>query len=130
MDNGEEIPGLNESWTFLGAKPMEWISGFGTFLALSELVFKGNMGGGIPFLLGSWVATTVFLATLRQRFPDEERGLANLLLITCGFAPPKIPVPSLLQKKWSGAPVRELNEEKEFMQLGLDKVFAVPDEED
>lgn len=123
MDNGEEIPGLNEDWNFLGAKAMEWLAGFGMFIVVSELFFKGNLGEGVPFLLATWVLTTVTLANIRRRFPDEERGVANLFLLSLGFAPPSLPTPAVLQDRWSGLPVRSLDEHKEFVQLGLHDIF-------
>jgi len=123
MDSGEEIPGLGDSWTFLGAKPFEWIAGLPTFLIVSEFFFKGSSAKNMPILLICMIGTTITLATLRQRFPDEERGLLNLLAVKCGFPPPNIPTPADLQPIWSGAPIRKLPAEREFVQLGLDKVF-------
>jgi hypothetical protein len=123
MDNGEEIPGLNQDWTFLGAKPLEWLAGFAAFVLCAEVFFKGNLGPSVPILLIISVGTTTSLASLRRRFPDEERGVMNLMLVSLGFKPPNLPTPSALQKYWSGAPLRELDKEKEFMTLNLDQLF-------
>lgn len=125
MDNGEEIPGLGDSWTFLGAKPFEWIAGLPTFMIISEMFFKGATVKWMPILLLCWFATTFVLAGMRRRFPDEERGLLNLLAVKCGFAPPNIPTPAELQPLWSGAPLRHLSEKCEFHELGLADVFEV-----
>lgn len=122
MDNGEEIPGLNEDWTFAGAKLFEWIAGFMALLIASEL-FVENAGRSMPLLVMIMVMTTFGLASLRRSFPDEERGVRNLVMLSLGFNPPGIPKPAQVQPVWSAAPVRELEENSNFRQLGLDEVF-------
>ncbi len=129
MDNGQVIPGLNESWTMLGAKLMEWVSGFVALICAQELIFKESAGKAMPALMMIWFGTTLGLAALRKRFPDEERGLANMCMVSMGFCPPGIPAPADLQPIWSGCPLRELNEETEFRYLDLDQVFEVLDHE-
>lgn len=123
MDSGEEIQGLGEDWSFLGAKLAEWLAGFATFIIVAEVVFKGHMGQGMPIMILCWIVTTVGLASLRAKFPDQEKGVRNYFATLCGFAPPFIPTPSALQKFWSGAPVRRLPDDCEFMQLGLGELL-------
>ena len=129
MDNGEEIPGLNEDWTFAGAKLFEWIAGFMALLIASEL-FVSNAGRSMPLLVMIMVGTTFGLASLRRSFPDEERGVRNLIMVTLGFAPPNIPNPAQIQPQWSGAPLRELDEKTNFVQLGLEQIFTEYNEEE
>ena len=124
MDNGEEIPALNEEWTFCGAKLLEWVAGVAAFILSSELFFKGKLGASVPILLLIMFGTTTSLAGVRRKFPDEERGIMNSLMVFCGFKPPNIPNPAALQRNWSGAPLRELDKDKEYMTLGLDKLFV------
>lgn len=118
MDNGEVIPGLNEEWTLCGATIMEWAAGFVAFMIAGETLVT-NISTSMPLLMGLWFATTVGLATLRRRFPDEQRGVANLAVVSLGFCPINIPPPACLQPIWSGAPVKKLDEECRFNQLGL-----------
>ena len=122
MDNGEEIPGLNEDWTFAGAKLFEWIAGF-MMLLISAEVLVDNAGRSMPLLVVVMVVTTSGLASLRRAFPDEERGVRNLVMVSCGFPPPGIPKPAPLQPLWSGAPIHELPSESHFMALKLDELF-------
>lgn len=123
MDSGEEIPALNEGWNFLGAKLFEWLAGFFMAMILSEFVFKGSMSQSMPMLLATVVGTAVGLASVRSRFPDEERGMRNAFMTAIGFPPPGIPLPASLQPYWSPAPKRSLPNECEYMDLGLDKLF-------
>ena len=126
MDSGEEIPALNESWTFAGAKLFEWIAGFMMFIICSE-VLVDNIGKSMPLLVGIMVFSTFSLASLRRAFPDEERGVRNLVMVSCGFAPPGIPRPAAVQPVWSGSPIRQISNETQFAQLGLDEVFPQHD---
>lgn len=128
FDNGEVIPGLNEDWTFAGAKMMEWVSGLVMMMLVSEILLKGNIGKEMPLLLMVWIGTTLTMATLRKNYPDEERGLANAALSQCGFHPPGIPAPAALQPVWSGAPIRGLDKNTAFLKLGFDELF--PEEEE
>lgn len=129
MDNGEEIQGLDEGWTFLGAKLMEWAAGFCAFMIASELFFT-NMGRNVPILIAIWIGSTVGMARLRKMYPDEERGIANHLLTMMGFAPPGIPRPSSLQPRWSGGRLREPAEESFYVLLKLNEIFVPKEEED
>ncbi len=129
MDNGEEIPGLNEDWTFLGAKLFEWMAGFMALVLASEFLVK-NAGRSMPFLVMIMIGTTLLLKGLRQSFPDEERGLRNTAMVGIGLEPPGIPAPSTLQPIWSASPLRALDEKTNFMQLGLDEVFYVESEDE
>ena len=122
MDNGEEIPGLNESWTFAGAKAGEWISGVVGMLMVSQL-FQLNPARTMPLLLITLFGITMLMATLRRRFPDEERGVRNFLMDKLGFAPPGLPPPAGVQPYWSGAPTRKLQQKTWFIRLRLDEVF-------
>ena len=123
MDNGEEIPGLNEDLSFAGAKMMEWVSGFVMFMVVSEL-FKLNPAHSMPVLLVAWLGTTLGLATVRKRFPDEERGVRNAAMVGLGFAPPGVPPPAAIQPHWSGQPCRRLESSTYFEQLNLADLFA------
>ncbi len=120
-DSGDVLPGLNEPWTFVGATLIEWAMGLVVFLMIS--LFSVSPSRAMPAMLIGWVSTTVTLAALRNSFPDEERGVRNLFMSSCGFPPIGIPAPALLQPVWSVAPLRELNNMKPYVQLGLDKVF-------
>lgn len=122
MDDGQVIPGLNENWTFAGAKPMEWACGLVSALVFSEL-FVANAGKSMPIILIIMVSIPMSLAMWRQCYPDEERGLRNHIMSMMGLEPPDIPRPSLLQPVWSGHPMEELKEKSEFMQLGLDLIL-------
>lgn len=128
MDNGEVIPGLNDGWTFLGAKLMEWVSG----LIMAMLV--GQMFGlkptDFPFFAAAVIGTTFGMRNIRNKFPDEEKGIANMVATSLGFAPPKIPKPASIQPIWSGAPLKTLDEKKEFMELGLAQAIAYEEAED
>ena len=122
MDNGEEIPGLNEEWSFMGAKLFEWVSGFVAMIIFNEMA-GAKAAMAMPLLLMIMVGTTLVLAGVRSRFPDEERGVRNLMCLALGFAPPGIPTPSALQPVWSGAPARALKPESKYEQLGLSEIF-------
>ena len=129
MDNGEEIPGLNESWSFLGAGPMEWIGGASMSMVIYEM-FISKVAYGIAVLLLGAVITAVILAHVKKQFLDAERGIRNYLCTLLGFAPPGIPAPSSIQPVWSGAPMRGLKEGKPFMALNLEEVLNRKDEDD
>ena len=122
MDNGEEIPGLNESWSFAGCKAGEWISGAVGMLMVSQL-FQLNPARTMPLLILTLVVITLSLAMLRRQFPDEERGVRNFLMDKIGVAPPGIPPQAGVQPYWSGAPVRELAAKTWFRRLNLDEIF-------
>lgn len=123
MDNGEVIPGLNDDWTFAGATIFEWLSGFVALVLASTFFNKPAQYG--PLLIGVMILTSLTLATNRRRYPDEVRGLRNSVMSKIGFDPPDIPTPASLQNYWSGAPLRNLEKETNFMQLGLDEVFYI-----
>jgi hypothetical protein len=126
MDDGYVIPGLNENWTFGGAKPMEWAAGLVVMMIYVEL-FVTNMGKQMPFILMILVLVPMGLATLRKTYPDEEKGVANHTMSLLGIAPPLIPKPAMLQPNWSGLPIKTINPKKEFMELGLDEfLFLEP----
>jgi len=127
MDDGYEIPALNENWTFAGATPMEWVCGLAAGVVFTEL-FISNMGRYMPLILMVVICVPILLATLRKTYPDEERGLRNHLMSLLGAAPPDIPKPSMLQPIWSGSPVAEIPEKKEFKQLALEQVFPRTEE--
>lgn len=129
MDSGEEIPALNESWTFFGAKVSEWAAGI-AFMIMATEVFQLNPGKFMPQLLLMILGVTLGLATIRKRFPDEERGLMYKVCDACGFAPPGIPTPASIQSYWSGAPVRLMKEKSYYNELGLAEVFEVSEEDD
>ena len=122
-DDGQVLQGLQVKWTFLGATLLEWAAGFSIFLLLSIFAKPGKLGIMVPFMVGGWVGTTVALASFRNVFPDEERGLRNMLMTKCGFRPIDIPAPASLQPLWSATPLRELPEDWRFTKLGLDEAL-------
>ncbi len=128
MDNGEVIPCLNEDWTFAGCKLFEWMAGLTSAFLASALVDKPAQH--MPMLVLIWIGITLGLATMRKKFPDEERGVRNVCMVACGFEPPGIPAPSKLQPRWSGAPIRKLNPLSLYMQLELDAVVNKPRNKD
>jgi hypothetical protein len=127
MDDGHVIPGLNEDWTFAGAKLMEWMAGV-TAAFMTSMMFE-KPAHYMPLLILVMIGTTLTLATLRKRFPDEERGVMHLFMTGCGFAPPGIPTPSKLQPRWSGGRISSLKPTCLYVQLGLDAVVDNPRDE-
>jgi len=122
MDSGEVIPGLNEDWTFAGAKLFEWLGGL-TAAFLVSTAFN-RPAHYMPLLVLIWIGTTLSLCSLRKQFPDEERGIRNACLVACGFEPPGIPAPAKLQPIWSGSPMRDIKDKKcLFNDLELDVVL-------
>ena len=128
MDSGEVIPSLNEDWTFAGAKLFEWMGGLMTAFMASNLFDRP--AHAMPLLVLIWIGTTLGLALLRKKFPDEERGVRNMCMAACGFAPPGIPTPASLQPLWSGAPIRSLPKMCLYQQLDLDAVLFRVEEND
>jgi len=124
MDSGDVIPGLNEDWTFMGCKLMEWISGLLTSLLASSAFQKP--AHYMPLLVLIWVGTTLVMALTRKKFPDEERGVRNMVMAACGFEPPGIPAPASLQPRWSGGRLNKLNSNCLYQQLELDAVVNKP----
>jgi hypothetical protein len=112
---------LNEDWTFAGCKAMEWMAGLTMALMAGSAMHKP--ANAMPMLVLVMIGTTISLATLRKRFPDEERGVRNLCMVTLGFEPVGIPAPARLQPVWSGAPLRKLSEQCLYSQLELDEVI-------
>ncbi|MCC6934034.1 MAG: hypothetical protein IT292_12420 [Deltaproteobacteria bacterium] len=123
FDDGEVLPGLNEKWTFFGATAFEWAIGLVSFMMPSIFAPNGKIGVMIPFMLIAWVLTTYSFASLRQLYPDEERGVSNSFMTACGFEPVNIPSPAKLQPYWSAAPIKELDKESRFVAVDLDKMF-------
>jgi len=129
MDSGEEIPCLNESWTFAGAKLGEWIAGLAGMVIFTELI-GANAARSMPLLLSVWIGTTFSMALVRRQFVDEERGVRNFAMDALGFAPPGIPRPASLQPYWSGGRLKQINEGSWYMKLNLDDVLISRDSED
>ena len=127
MDSGSVIPGLNEDWTFAGCKPFEWLAGFMTSFLIANMVDKPATW--MPILVMIWIGTTLALAFLRKKFPDEERGVRNLVMVTCGFEPPGIPAPAKLQPLWSGAPIKNVKKDCLYEQLGLEELRNRPSQD-
>lgn len=123
MDDGYVIPGLNEDYTLGGAKIMEWVSGCTMALVLQEVFFT-NTARSMPLIIAIVVLTTFSMAAARRGFPDEERGLRNMVMLAVGVPPPGIPIPSTLQPYWSGGPVRSLPDTSYFEQLKLHDLFV------
>jgi hypothetical protein len=122
MDSGEVLHGIEEDWNFMGANIMEWGCGFLAFILIS--LFSNNPVRAMPFMLSGAVLTTTTLAALRRTYPDEQRGLRNAILTTCGFVPPDIPAPASIQPFWSGAPLKSIPQNTKFHKIGLDRVFS------
>lgn len=127
MDNGEVIPGLNENWTFAGANAVEWMSGFMMFILSTELFDK--ISRSMPLLIVIWLATTFALSTLRNMFPDEERGMRNWLMTKAGMIPLNLPAPAELQPTWSGVPMHALPKSAHYQELKLDDMLQIKIEE-
>ncbi len=121
------IPNLNEDWTLMGAKLNEWSCGLMSFLICSE--FFDKPARAAPVLIGIMVGVTLGLAMLRRRFPDEEKGMRNFAFSSIGIAPPGIPTPANMQPTWSGAPLRALDESKEFVTLKLQEMLDLDKQE-
>jgi hypothetical protein len=128
MDSGEVIPGLNEGWTFLGAKLMEWVSGMMAVMIVVT-IFELNINSHFPIVVGTLLGTVYGLSSVRKLFPDEEKGLANTVMSSLGFAPPKIPKPATIQPYWSGAPIKTLPEKKEYVELGIREMLRFKPEQ-
>ncbi|MCC6220689.1 MAG: hypothetical protein IT291_05540 [Deltaproteobacteria bacterium] len=126
-DDGYVLQGLDDNWSFMGANAMEWAVGLVIFLMIGS--FARSPASAMPLMIGGWILTTTTLASTRRNFPDEERGVRNAVMTACGFPPPGIPSPSLLQPVWSGAPMRELPQNCRFVQLGLEELFSDCDRE-
>ena len=118
MDDGYVIQNLGEPWTFAGARLFEWCCGLAVGFVAQEM-FLPNLGASMPIFMGLIIGTTLLMVQLRKNYPDEERGLMNHVIASLGFNPPMIPPPANLQSLWSGAPIRDLDPKKEFVELGL-----------
>lgn len=129
MDNGEEIPLLNDSWTFMGVKLNEWIMGF-MVMMLTIAISGAKAPSVMPIVVVMGVSVALGAATLRRRFPDEERGVRNFFMVFMGFCPPGIPAPSSMQPFWSGGRIRKLRDSTRYMELGLDELFVNDDEDE
>ncbi len=133
MDDGQEIPGLNEGYTFMGAKVLEWVAGFTMFVISGDLVhtFFGIRPTQVtPILLMILFGTTICISTIRRKFPDEERGMLNAFADFMGWVPPGLPPQSSVQPYWSGAPIRNIPKKTYFRDLALDEVFYEAEEKD
>ncbi len=120
-DDGEVLPGLDDEWTFMGANAMEWSAGLVMFFMIS--LFAETPARAMPFMLAGWVLTTTTLASLRNMFPDQQRGVRNVVMTACGFNPPGIPTPARLQPVWSPSPMRAIPEKCRFKSLGLEQLL-------
>ncbi len=120
-DDGEVLPGLDETWTFAGANAMEWAVGLVVFLMIGSMA--RTPASSMPLMMVGWIFTTATLASTRKLYPDEQRGVRNAILTSCGFPPPDVPAPAIIQPVWSAAPVREISPKSKFAKLGLDKMF-------
>ena len=129
MDNGDVLPDLDKPWTFVGATAMEWIIGFSMFVIVSTFAPNGEYGAMVPFMVAGWVATTYTIASMRKIFPDQEKGMRNYFSTMAGVPPMGIPAPAILQPVWSATLVKELPENSEFMQIGLQHLFPVHEED-
>ena len=121
MDSGEVLQGLEEQWTFMGANLMEWICGIVVFLMIGSIA--SSTVQAMPFMIGGFIFTATTLASLRRMFPDEHRGVRNMLTSALGLPPIDIPAPANLQPIWSGAPLRSLDAKAPFVRLGLIEMF-------
>jgi hypothetical protein len=123
MDNGDEIQGLDQGWTFFGAKASEWIAGFSMCFILADLFFMNSIWSGMPFMLLATFGTAIGLSKVRVMFPDEERGIINTVFVFFGFPPPKIPTPAQFQDFWSGTPIYKLPKDSAFRSIGLYDIY-------
>lgn len=121
FDDGEVLQGLDEEWSFMGANAMEWACGLVIFILIS--LFADSPAKAMPFMLAGWILTTTSLAGMRKSFPDEQRGVRNAISTSCGFPPPGIPAPAVLQPIWSGCPSREVKQNSKYTEYGLDQMF-------
>ncbi len=128
MDNGEVINGLNEGWTFIGANLTEWLAGFMMTLFIGS-AFGISPVGGTPIFITTLAGITFGMAALRKQFPDGTRGVANSFMISMGLPPPGIPRPSSIQPLWSGGPIKQVSEKKDYSHLNLDEMFELIYEE-
>jgi len=111
----------------MGAKLNEWNCGVVAFLMCQGFFEKPTRA--MPILIGIMIGTALGLAALRRRFPDEEKGMRNYCCMLVGIHPPGIPAPAKMQPLWSGAPLRELHPESDFVQLGLQQVLSMTEDE-
>lgn len=125
MDDGQVIPGLNEEWSFAGAKLMEWMTGVTTAFLVSSLIEKPATA--MPLLVIVLIGTTLFLSNLRKRFPDEERGVMNLAMTSLGFQPIGIPAPAKLQPRWSGGRITKPSDKCLLVELQLELIINNPE---
>jgi hypothetical protein len=103
------------------------MAGFMTSFLAANMVDKPAQW--MPILVMIWIGTTLGFALLRKKFPDEERGVRNIAMVTCGFEPPGIPAPSKLQPLWSGAPIKAVKDDCLYAQLGLDELRDRPSQD-
>jgi len=121
FDDGEVLPGLDDTWTFMGANAMEWAVGLVVFLMIGS--FARTPASAMPAMMTGWIVTTACLASTRRLYPDQERGVRNAVMSSCGFNPTDIPAPAILQPVWSASPLEELSQESNFRHLDLDVLF-------
>lgn len=120
-DNGEVLQGLEEEWTFMGANAIEWACGLVVFLLIGSM--GSNPARAMPFMIMGWFATSTTLSSLRKVYPDEHRGVRNMVSTSIGIDPLDIPPPAKLQPLWSGNPIRELPEKCAFVREGFNDLF-------
>ena len=121
MDNGEVIQDIDQPWSFMQVRLMEWICG-AVFALIVQLFFK-SPANAIPFMLVGVFAVAFSMAGVRKLYPDEERGLRNAFAVFLGIPPVGIPTPSKMQPIWSGGQIRDLKEDTNFKKLRLDYIF-------
>ncbi len=122
-DSGEVIPNLDKPWEFLMARLHEWIAGMIIGLITNELFFT-SPSTSMPFIISIMVLSTYGIAMARLKFPDGTRGLVNWCSVQMGIPPIGIPLPSVMQPVWSGAPARRVDQRSLFAQLGFEEFFA------
>ncbi|MCS6961305.1 MAG: hypothetical protein NZT61_02225 [Deltaproteobacteria bacterium] len=124
---GPEIPTLNEGWSFFGAKLDEWLAGagFGFFyIVVVQTFIRPPKGIDGVIILILTVGLTYTLRLLREKYPDEKRGLVNKACDIIGLPPPLIPKPASFCKFWSGNRVSSIKG-TEFYRLKFHEFLLV-----
>ncbi|MCS6893074.1 MAG: hypothetical protein NZO16_00660 [Deltaproteobacteria bacterium] len=126
---GPEVPTLNEGWSFLGARLDEWLSGASLgllYIIVIQSFFRSPQGEDGVVILVLVVGFTYLLRILRERFPDEKRGLMNKVCDLCGIVPPLLPPPASFRVYWSAVRVNDISK-TEFAKLGFNKFLLARD---
>lgn len=122
---GEEVPTLNDGWTLFGAKLDEWLAGASggiLYITIVQSFFRDLQASDAVILLLCTCGVTYILRILRERFPDEKRGIMHALCDKIGVCPPDIPPPANFRAYWSEVPCSR-RRDTELCRLGFDRVI-------